>query len=69
MDFSYTETQTQIRSAVKALCDGFGPDYWRQCAQDGAYPEAFVDAMIEAGWLAALWQDGTKATLERYLAR
>ena len=54
MDFSYTETQTQIRSAVKALCDGFGPDYWRQCAQDGAYPEAFVDAMIEAGWLAAL---------------
>ncbi len=54
MNFSYTETQTQIRSAVKALCDGFGPEYWRQCAQDGAYPEAFVDAMIEAGWLAAL---------------
>lgn len=54
MDFSYTETQTQIRAAVKALCDGFGPEYWRQCAQDGAYPEAFVDAMIQAGWLAAL---------------
>lgn len=41
MDFSHTETQTQIRSAVKALCDGFGPEYWRQCAQDGAYPEEY----------------------------
>ena len=54
MDFSYTETQVQIRAAVKALCDGFGPEYWRQCTQDGAYPEAFVDAMAKAGWLAAL---------------
>lgn len=54
MNFSYTETQTQIRAAVKALCVGFGPEYWRECAQDGAYPEAFVEAMIQAGWLAAL---------------
>ena len=45
MNFDYTETQGQIRAAVKELCKGFGPEYWRQCAQDGAYPEAFVDAM------------------------
>eukprot|EP01035_Chromulina_nebulosa_P056368 gene56368-77259_t len=54
MNFDYTETQGQIRAAVKELCKGFGPEYWRQCAQDGAYPEAFVDAMAKAGWLAAL---------------
>jgi len=54
MNFDYTDTQRQIRAAVKDLCTGFGPAYWRQCAQDGAYPVAFVDAMIAAGWLAAL---------------
>ena len=54
MNFDYTETQGQIRAAVKELCKGFGPEYWRGLAQEGKYPEAFVDAMAEAGWLAAL---------------
>ena len=54
MNFDYSQTQEQIRSAVRELCKGFGPEYWRQCAQDGAYPETFVDAMAKAGWLAAL---------------
>ncbi|MCW5636800.1 MAG: acyl-CoA/acyl-ACP dehydrogenase, partial [Rubrivivax sp.] len=54
MNFDYTDTQAQIRAAVKDLCARFGPEYWRQLAQEGKYPEAFVDAMAEAGWLAAL---------------
>ncbi|MFG1374293.1 acyl-CoA dehydrogenase family protein [Xanthobacter oligotrophicus] len=54
MDFDYTETQQDIRVAVARLCAGFGPDYWRQSDEDGAYPERFVAAMTEAGWLAAL---------------
>ena len=54
MNFDYTDTQVQIRAAVKDLCKKFGAEYWRQLAQDGKYPEAFVDAMAEAGWLAAL---------------
>ncbi len=54
MDFAYTDTQEEIRSAVRKLCAAFGPDYWRRCDEDGAYPEDFVQAMTEAGWLAAL---------------
>lgn len=54
MNFDYTDTQRQIRAAVKTLCQGFGDAYWRDCAQEGRYPEAFVDAMAQAGWLAAL---------------
>ena len=54
MNFDYTDTQAQIRAAVKDLCARFGPEYWRQLAQDGKYPDAFVGAMAEAGWLAAL---------------
>jgi len=54
MDFSYTETQQEIRSAVRKLCGDFGLDYWRERDEAGAYPEEFVDAMAKAGWLAAL---------------
>ena len=54
MDFDYTETQQDIRAAVARLCAGFGPDYWHQSEEEGSYPERFVAAMTEAGWLAAL---------------
>ena len=43
-----------IREGVRALCAGFGDDYWRQQAADETFPEAFVDALTEAGWLAAM---------------
>ncbi len=54
MNFDYTETQDEIRAAVRELCARFGPDYWRRCDEEQAYPEDFVRAMTEAGWLAAL---------------
>jgi acyl-CoA dehydrogenase len=54
MDFSYSETQDQIRDAIGKLCADFGADYWRGCDERGDYPEAFVEAMTKAGWLAAL---------------
>ena len=54
MSFQYTDTQEEIRKAVSRLCEDFGPDYWRKCDDVGAYPEEFVTAMTEAGWLGAL---------------
>lgn len=54
MDFDYTETQEEIRSAVRKLCAEYGSPYWRRCEETGAYPEEFVAAMTAAGWLAAL---------------
>jgi len=54
MDFAYTETQDAIRKAVRRLCDEFGPQYWRECDLAEKYPSEFVDAMTQAGWLAAL---------------
>jgi len=49
-----TKHYSEIRDAVRALCAGFPPEYHRQIDQDRAYPEAFVDALTQAGWLAAL---------------
>jgi len=44
----------ELRQAVRALCATFAPEYWRQLDEARAYPEAFVKALTDAGWLAAL---------------
>lgn len=54
MNFDYSETQQEIRTAVAKLCAEFGADYWRECDEAGEYPERFVQTMTDAGWLAAL---------------
>ncbi|SFE78975.1 acyl-CoA dehydrogenase family protein [Paracidovorax wautersii] len=43
-----------IRDAVRDLCSEFPDEYHRQIDAQRAYPEAFVDALTRAGWLAAL---------------
>ena len=44
----------EIRDAVRALCAQFPDEYHRKVDAERAYPEAFVDALTKAGWLAAL---------------
>jgi acyl-CoA dehydrogenase len=44
----------EIREAVRALCAQFPDEYFRKVDEERAYPEAFVDALTRAGWLAAL---------------
>jgi len=43
-----------IRDAVRALCEGFPGPYWRELDRERAYPAEFVQALTEAGYLAAL---------------
>jgi len=43
-----------IREGVRALCAGFPDEYFRKVDEARGYPKAFVDALTEAGWLAAL---------------
>ena len=43
-----------IRDGVGALCAGYDSAYWQKVDEARAYPEAFVDALTTAGWLAAL---------------
>ncbi len=44
----------EIREAVRALCAEYPDEYFRKIDEARAYPEAFVDALTEAGWLAAM---------------
>ena len=43
-----------IRDSVRALCGLFPGEYWRKLDRDRAYPSEFVNAMADAGYLAAL---------------
>ena len=50
-----TQDQYQeIRDAIRALSADFPGEYFRKIDHDRAYPEAFVDALTRAGWLAAM---------------
>ncbi|HEY5929446.1 MAG TPA: acyl-CoA dehydrogenase family protein, partial [Burkholderiales bacterium] len=48
------ESHQQIRAAVRDLCSNFAGEYWRRLDEARAYPEEFVKALTDAGWLAAL---------------
>src|SRR6266516_3723222 len=50
----HTEAHGDLRLAVRELCRRFPASYWRELDQQRAYPEAFVQAMTEAGYLGAL---------------
>jgi acyl-CoA dehydrogenase len=43
-----------LRDAIRALCAQFPDEYFRKIDEQRAYPEAFVDALTKAGWLAAM---------------
>ena len=51
--FWFTDEQQAIRDAVLKLCERFDAAYWRQTDESGVFPDAFLDAMTEAGWLGA----------------
>lgn len=43
-----------IREAVRTLCSEYPDSYHREIDSKRGYPEAFVDALTKAGWLAAM---------------
>ncbi|MCI5074138.1 acyl-CoA dehydrogenase family protein [Oricola sp.] len=44
----------EIREGVQAVCSRFPTSYWRELDKKDAFPDEFVAAMTEAGYLAAL---------------
>ena len=48
------DEHADIRDAVAKLCAQFPGEYWRKLDREMAYPQAFVDALTEAGYLSVL---------------
>ena len=51
---SVADKYQDIRDGVRDLCAQFPDEYHRKVDAARAYPEAFVDALTQAGWLAAM---------------
>ena len=49
-----TDLHRDLRSAVRDLCKAFPDSYWRALDAERAYPDRFVKALTDAGYLAAL---------------
>ena len=49
-----SELHQQLKTAVSELCCGFPDSYWRELDAERAYPEAFVQALTKAGYMATL---------------
>ena len=52
--FNTQEQFQDIRDAIRDLCSQFGDEYFRRIDEQRGYPAEFVDALTQAGWLAAL---------------
>ncbi|WP_342641432.1 acyl-CoA dehydrogenase family protein [Rhodoligotrophos ferricapiens] len=48
------ETHNEMREALRELCARFPPEYHRAHDEKATYPEEFINALTEAGWLAAM---------------
>ena len=56
-DLIRNDDYPEIREAVARLCAGFPGEYWRKLESQpasGSYPDEFVAALTDAGYLAAL---------------
>ncbi|MGE3272304.1 MAG: acyl-CoA dehydrogenase family protein [Chloroflexota bacterium] len=53
-DDERTMQHDAIRQAIRDICKDFPDAYWRDVDRNHEYPEAFVKALTEAGWLACL---------------
>lgn len=54
MDFDLTSDQLALRDSVTALCAKFPESYWQHMEAEDSYPEEFVQALTNAGYLSAL---------------
>ena len=49
-----TDEQKALKAAVADLCKKYPDEYWRELDERREYPEAFVQELTKAGYLAAL---------------
>jgi len=54
MDFSMGPEQALYRDGVRAVCAKFPESYWRQVDSEKRYPDEFVRALTDGGWLSVL---------------
>ena len=54
MQTTHSDQYQDIRDAIRDLCKQFPDEYFRKIDEARGYPEEFVNALTQAGWMAAL---------------
>lgn len=54
MQTSAPSEHDDLREGLRSLCDEFPAEYHRKHGEAQSYPEEFITALTEAGWLAAM---------------
>jgi acyl-CoA dehydrogenase len=54
LNLSLSAEQRALKAGVAGICARYPGEYWRELDQKREYPEAFVDELTRAGYLAAL---------------
>src|SRR5499427_7745089 len=54
MSFALTDDQKALKAAVYDLCKQYSPAYWQELDVKREYPEALVNDLTKAGYLAVL---------------
>src|SRR2546430_13278528 len=54
MDFSLSDQQERYREGIRKVCAKFPNAYWRALDAEKRYPEKFVLALSDGGWLSLL---------------
>jgi acyl-CoA dehydrogenase len=54
VDLTLSPDQLEIQRAVREACGRFGDPYWREVDAREGYPDEFVRAMTDQGWLGCL---------------
>ena len=54
MDFQPCPEHEALRERIRDFCAQFPDAYWRDTDRERAYPQAFVEALTEAGFLSIL---------------
>jgi acyl-CoA dehydrogenase len=49
----HPQPHPELRAQVRQLCARYPDEYWRRLDRERAYPQEFVDALTESGYLAA----------------
>ena len=52
------EDYPELREGIRRICAGFPGEYWRKLDEESGYPTEFVEALTDAGYLAALIPEG-----------
>jgi acyl-CoA dehydrogenase len=51
MNFEFSEQQNAIADAIAKICEQFPAQYWLERDMSGEFPEEFVKAITDGGWL------------------